>query len=76
MLAATLALLGTAFAVTRHALRTDDLVLGVIAGTLGFALHQVVDYLVFFPKVGDLWWILLAVASVRVARLIPSLESH
>jgi hypothetical protein len=36
-----------------------------LAASIGFAIHQVFDLLVFFPKVGELWWILIALAAAR-----------
>jgi O-antigen ligase len=52
----------------------EPLVLGAMAASAGFALHQVFDFLTFYPKVGGLWWIILGTAagvvyhSRRVAR--------
>jgi O-antigen ligase len=49
----------------------------VVAGvgaTLGLAVHQTVDYLVFYPKVGGAWWLLLGVAAAALARA-PRLRS-
>jgi O-antigen ligase len=44
----------------------DPIVLGATAATFGLALHQVFDFLTFYPKVGMLWWILLGVAAGRL----------
>lgn len=44
----------------------DPLVLGAIAATFGLAVHQIFDFLTFYPKVGMLWWILLGVAAGRL----------
>lgn len=51
----------------------DPFVLGALGASVGFALHQIGDLLVFFPKVGDLWWILLALGAARrdAARMPP-----
>ena len=67
LFAATLALIVAALLVCRPP-RGGLLGLAVFAGTLGLALHQIVDDLVFYPKVGDLWWIALALAVVARER--------
>ncbi|HEY1867727.1 MAG TPA: O-antigen ligase family protein [Candidatus Cybelea sp.] len=38
-------------------------VLAALAATVALALHQVVDYLVFYPKVGSAWWLLIGIAA-------------
>ncbi|GAC1313241.1 MAG: hypothetical protein NVSMB21_24360 [Vulcanimicrobiaceae bacterium] len=43
----------------------DPYVLGALGASVGFALHQAGDLLVYYPKVGELWWILLALAAAR-----------
>jgi len=45
--------------------RRDPLIAGALGAGAGLALHQVFDLLVFFPKVGELWWIVLALGAVR-----------
>ncbi len=37
------------------------------AASLALILHQVVDYLVFYPKVGGPWWILVALGATAVS---------
>jgi O-antigen ligase len=44
---------------------SEPLVCGAFGACVGFAAHQVFDLLVFYPKVGELWWIALALAAVR-----------
>lgn len=44
---------------------SDPYVLGALGASVGFALHQVTDLLVFYPKIGDLWWIVLALGAAR-----------
>jgi putative inorganic carbon (HCO3(-)) transporter len=46
----------------RSALR-EPFVLGALATTMGLALHQIVDLLIFYPKIGGMWWILLALGA-------------
>jgi O-antigen ligase len=43
---------------------------GVIA-TIALALHQTVDYLFFYPKVGGTWWLLLGTAAATLATSEP-----
>jgi O-antigen ligase len=63
--AATLALV--AVSIVSFARRSrEPLVVAAFAASVGFALHQIFDLLVFFPKVGELWWILLGLAAARV----------
>ena len=45
----------------------EPLALGALGASAGFALHQVVDLLVFFPKVGGLWWIVLGLGAASLA---------
>ncbi len=45
-------------------------VLAALAATVALALHQVVDLLVFYPKVGGAWWLLVGIAAAaRSARV-------
>jgi O-antigen ligase len=64
-LAATLALVAASLASFARGPFREPLVLGALAASLGFALHQCVDLLVFYPKVGEFWWILLALGVSR-----------
>jgi O-antigen ligase len=43
----------------------EPFVAGALAATIGFALHQTVDDLVFYPKVGILFWSVLALGATR-----------
>lgn len=38
-----------------------------VAATIALALHQTVDYLVFYPKVGGPWWLLIGTAAAALA---------
>jgi O-antigen ligase len=74
LLGATIALLAAIFAslsgknlIAR--LRTGSpWILGALAASVALALHQVVDYLVFYPKVGGAWWLLLGIAAAALSR--------
>jgi O-antigen ligase len=71
---ATIALLGAIFASLSgkdlvHRIRTGSpWVLGALAASVALALHQTVDYLVFYPKVGGAWWLLLGIAAAALFR--------
>ncbi len=73
LFAATLGLL-YAIAVAFGPLRAQRLrnaspwIVAALGATLALAVHQTVDYLVFYPKVGGAWWILLGIAAAAVAR--------
>lgn len=38
-----------------------------LAATIALALHQTVDYLIFYPKVGGMWWLLVGTAAAALA---------
>lgn len=41
--------------------------LAALAGSAALAIHQIVDLLVFYPKVGAEWWIVLALGAAGIA---------
>jgi O-antigen ligase len=41
-------------------------VLGAFTATLALVLHQIVDYLIFYPKVAGPWWILAGIAAAAL----------
>lgn len=47
------------------------LVVGVLGAAAGMALHEVFDYLLFYPKVGLMFWLLLGVGIAAVAVTDP-----
>ena len=73
LFAATLALLAAIFAALGGKQLLNRLRNGspwIVAGfaaSLALALHQVVDYLVFYPKVGGSWWLLLGIAVATLS---------
>jgi len=47
----------------------SPLIAGALAASVALAIHQIVDYLTFYPKVGGTWWIVLALGAAEIARL-------
>ncbi|MDQ2992121.1 MAG: hypothetical protein M3R30_04780, partial [Candidatus Eremiobacteraeota bacterium] len=41
------------------------------AASIGLFVHQTVDDLVFYPKVGAIWWLLLGIAAASLALTAP-----
>jgi O-antigen ligase len=71
LLAATIALVAATVAgFARNGLRRfrSPWVLAALAASVALALHQTVDYLVFYPKVGGAWWLLLGIAAAAFAQ--------
>ncbi len=58
--------------VTMFRARRSALTVGVAAGTLALAVHEIFDTLTFFPKVGDLWWLVLGAGAAAVVRDMPA----
>jgi O-antigen ligase len=73
LLAATIALIAAIVAsfAGKHVLsqlrNRSPWVLGAFASTVALALHQVADYLVFYPKVGGAWWLLIGIAAAALS---------
>ena len=69
---ATIALLVTIFATFRYGESVRRLrggspwALAAFAATVALALHQIVDYLVFYPKVGSAWLLLVGIAAAAL----------
>lgn len=67
MLGTLLALLAIALAtLARYA--DSPIAIGALGATVALAMHQVVHDLFFYPKVGELWWIVLGVAAATIVR--------
>lgn len=60
LFSATIAFLAAAISGLRRALHTSPWALGALAATVALALHQIFDFLVFYPKVGGPLTIALA----------------
>jgi O-antigen ligase len=74
LFAATLALLAAAIAsfwrkpIVARLRAGSPWILAALAATIALAVHQSVDYLVFYPKVGAAWMLLLGAAAAATAR--------
>jgi O-antigen ligase len=64
--AATLFLIWTVIATFARSFSRRPLLIGIFAANIALALHQIFDYLWFFPKIGVFWAILLAIGVVEV----------
>lgn len=60
LFSATLFFIYSSLATLRRSLRRSPWALAGFAATVALALHQVVDYLVFYPKVAEPWIVLVA----------------
>jgi len=68
LFAATLWLLYNAIAPFWGARATRNaFVAGALGASVALALHQIVDFLSFYPKVGGWWWIALALGAAVIA---------
>jgi O-antigen ligase len=69
LFAATIALLATILWSFGRRLRSGSpWVVAAFAASVALTLHQIADYLVFYPKVGGAWWLLLGVAAAAAVR--------
>ena len=64
--AATLALVATSIVRFARGPFTEPQIVAALGASAGFAVHQLFDLLVFYPKVGELWWIVLALGAARL----------
>jgi O-antigen ligase len=67
LFAAIVCALGAAISILYGARERDAFALGAGAATIALAVHQVLDDLFFFPKVGGFWWICLGIAAASLA---------
>lgn len=63
LFAATAAILAAIAIAFGRAVRRSPWIAGAVAASVAICLHQTVDYLIFFPKVGMTWWVLLGIAA-------------
>lgn len=74
LFAATLALLAAAIAsfsgkgLGQRLRAGSPWIVAALAATIALAVHQFVDYLIFYPKVGAAWMLLLGTAAAAAAR--------
>jgi O-antigen ligase len=67
LLAATLWLVYTSIGTFVRQRMESPFVVAAFAASVALALHQVVDFLTFYPKVGGEWWIVLALGAAELA---------
>ena len=41
-------------------------VVAALAASIGLAIHQLVDYLTFYPKIGGEWWVVMALGAAQL----------
>ncbi|MGA8534505.1 MAG: O-antigen ligase family protein [Candidatus Tumulicola sp.] len=69
LFAATIGLIAAILVTFARRLRAGSpWVLAAFAAGVALAVHQVADYLVFYPKVGGPWWLLIGIAAATIAR--------
>lgn len=67
LFAATLYLTYTSIASFVRDRAASPFITAAIAGSIALMLHQIIDFLTFYPKVGGEWWIALALAAAELA---------
>lgn len=76
LLATTLATVIASIATFARGPLREPLILGAFAASIGLAAHQIFDLLVFYPKVGGMWWILLGIGVATLGAVArPATES-
>jgi O-antigen ligase len=63
LFAATLGTIVAALVVMGRAARRSPYALGALGATVALALHQVFDLMLFYPKVGGFWWMVLGIGA-------------
>lgn len=66
LLAATLGTIYAAIATFARRTARSPLALAALAATFALAIHQCVDLLVFYPKIGGTWWLLLGIGAAEL----------
>ncbi len=73
LFAATVWTIVAALALLARGFRSGSaLGVGITAATVALAVHQGLDDLTFYPKVGELWWALLGIAAASATRPFES----
>ena len=63
MILATLYFVWTSIASFVRRASASPFASAAMAASIALAVHQTVDYVVFYPKVGEMWWIVLALGA-------------
>jgi O-antigen ligase len=63
LILATLYFVWTSIASFVRRASASPFVCAALAASIALALHQTVDDVVFYPKVGEMWWIVLAIGA-------------
>lgn len=75
LFAATLGVVWSTLATFGRRLRDGSpWILAAFAASLAMALHQIADYLVFYPKVGAPLWLLIGIGAAAAAAQRPAAE--
>jgi O-antigen ligase len=69
---ATLYLLWTSIATFARRASTSPFIAGAFAASIALAFHQLFDLLIFYPKVGEWWWLALALGAAQLQPYIVS----
>lgn len=72
LFAATLWLVYTSIATFARPHLRSPFVVAALAASVALALHQVVDFLTFYPKVGGEWWIVMGLGAAELAAFAPA----
>ena len=67
-LAATLYMVWTSIASFARERAAAPLIAAAFAASIALALHQIVDYLIFYPKIGGWWFVVLALGAAELSR--------
>lgn len=70
LFAATVYLVYTSIASFARERRYSPFVTGAFAASIALALHQIVDFLTFYPKVGGEWWIVMALGAAEITAAV------
>jgi O-antigen ligase len=70
LFSATLWLVYTSIATFAREQLRSPFVLAAFAASIALALHQVIDLLTFYPKVGDEWWIAMGLGAAELAAAV------
>ncbi len=74
LFAAQLWLVYTSIAAFAKPALRSPFVLAALAAGAALALHQIVDFLTFYPKVGDEWWIVMGLGAAELAVAAPVMK--